>query len=115
MTSPPILTGEQLEQARRAALRARRARSALREAVGTGRTSIMQVLSSNDPAHKRMRVRDLLRSLPRVGPVRCSTIMDSVGIAPTKRVGGLTPRQQEALVELVGDDPMMLLASREDS
>lgn len=99
--SPPRLTDDQRARARDAALRARRDRAEVRRMMRTGGLSIAELLVSDIPAHRRMRVRDALTALPAVGPVRSSQMMSQIGIAPTRRVEGLSPRQRAELIALV--------------
>lgn len=101
--NPPVLTNEQREYARAVALRARRERADIRASLRDGRVSVLHVLESTTEAHQRMRVRDVVRSLPGVGPVRCAEILQSVGIASTKRIGGLTERQRARLMQELAD------------
>ena len=44
-----------------------------------------------------LRVRELLQSIPGMGPTRVARAMDELGIADAKRVGGLGARQREKL------------------
>jgi hypothetical protein len=44
-----------------------------------------------------MKVRDLIESVPKVGPVRGGKILKRVGCAPSKTVIGLSERQANAL------------------
>lgn len=99
--TPPVLTDEQREQARAAALRARTERSALRASLRNGSASVADVLESSHDAYRRMPVRDVLRSLPGIGPVRAAQIMQDVGIAATRRVGGLTSRQRADVIAVL--------------
>lgn len=99
--TPPVLTDDQRAKAREAALRARRDRAHVRHLMSTGHLGITDLLASDVPAHRRMRVRDALEALPSVGPVRSSKIMSQIGIAPTRRIQGLSPRQRQELAELV--------------
>ncbi|MEY2990102.1 MAG: hypothetical protein RLZZ163_1018 [Actinomycetota bacterium] len=99
--TPPVLTDEQREQARAAALRARTERSTLRALLRNGSASVADVLESTHDAYLRMPVRDVLRSLPGIGPVRAAQIMQDVGIAATRRVGGLSSRQRADVIALL--------------
>lgn len=54
-----------------------------------------------DEACASMRVADVLRSLPAIGPVKSSHYMRMVGVGPTWTVGMLTPRQRGALVHVL--------------
>jgi guanylate kinase len=48
-----------------------------------------------------MRVRELLMSIPNIGPNRADRLMERLGIARSKRVGGLGSRQREKLAEFL--------------
>ena len=96
--NPPALSNEQREYARRVAADARRERADVRASLREGRVTVIHVLESTIEAHQRMRVRDVVRSLPGIGPIRCNEILESAGIASTKRVGGLSEHQRERLL-----------------
>jgi ribosomal protein S13 len=49
------------------------------------------------PALAGMRVADALAALPGVGPRAVERILEACGIAPTRRLRGLGPRQRAAL------------------
>ncbi len=46
----------------------------------------------------KLRVRDLLQSMPGVGKVRAKEIMDRIGIADSRRLRGLGANQVQALL-----------------
>lgn len=96
--TPPLLTDEQRDEARAAALASRQEIAAIRRSVRQGVTSAKEILESPEGPHGRMRVRDLLCSVPGIGPTRCALIMETVGIAPTRRVRGLSARQRADLI-----------------
>lgn len=50
-----------------------------------------------------MRVLWLLEAVPGIGPVRAGRIMESVGIAHSRRIQGLGERQRTALIALLED------------
>ncbi|MBX3091446.1 MAG: guanylate kinase [Cryobacterium sp.] len=87
--------------ASRAAVAARRARAKVKDAVAQRRRSALDVLAtgwvSSSSAEARLRVRELLSSVPGIGPVRSSKILAELGISDSKRVGGLGRRQREAI------------------
>ena len=87
--------------ASRAAIAARRARAAVKNAVATRDRSAAEVLETawNTPgsAEAGLRVRELLTSVPTLGPTRVARVMDQLGIAESKRVGGLGIRQRAKL------------------
>lgn len=98
----PQLSSAQLESARAAATEARRARAALKERVRTGELTLSAALAeaSKDESLSRVKVVDLLRSLPRVGVTRSAEIMENLGIAPNRRIRGLGRHQVQRLEEL---------------
>ncbi|MFJ3382780.1 MULTISPECIES: guanylate kinase [unclassified Curtobacterium] len=93
--------------AARAAVAARRARAAVKAAVASGERSALDVAraawaedaTADTAAERSLRVRDLLTSLSGIGPARAETIMGTLRIAPSKRLGGLGSRQRAALSE----------------
>lgn len=97
--NPPTLTSEQRAHARDLAMHARRQRADVRASLRAGRVSVEEVLESESQAHQRMRVADVIRSVPGIGPIRCAEILESASISATKRVGGLTRLQRTRLVQ----------------
>lgn len=95
----PELTQEQLEAARTAATEARRARAALKVKIKTGQVSLHEALhmASSDDTLSRVKVVDLLRSVPRVGVTRSAEIMENLDIAANRRIRGLGRHQVERL------------------
>lgn len=89
--------------ASRAAVAARRARAVVKKAVATRERTAIDVLEAawaSPPAEAEagLRVRDLLLSIPGLGPTRVGKVMDELAIADSKRVGGLGTRQRVRLV-----------------
>ena len=81
-----------------AAVAARRARAAVKHAVATRERSALDVAetawSSPESAEASLRVRELLTSIPSLGPTRVARIMSDLSISDKKRVGGLGVRQR---------------------
>ena len=98
----PQLSTEQLESARAAATEARRARAQLKDQVKSGALTLSQALDKalEDDVLARVKVVDLLRALPRVGVTRSQEIMESLEIAPNRRIRGLGRHQVDRLKEL---------------
>ena len=94
----PHLSTEQLKSARAAATEARRARAQLKDQVKSGALTFPQ--AAKDEVLSRVKVVDLLRALPRVGVTRSQEIMESLGIAPNRRIRGLGRHQIDRLKEL---------------
>ncbi len=90
--------------AARAAVAARRGRAAVKQAVASRARRALDVAESGwagDPMapEATLRVRELLMSIPSLGPTRTDRVMRELGIAASKRVAGLGVRQRERLRE----------------
>ncbi|NEM90207.1 guanylate kinase [Galbitalea soli] len=87
--------------ASRAAVAARRARAAVKQSIATRNRSAREVAETAwaepDSPEAGLRVRELLGSIPGLGPTRVARIMGALGIADSKRTGGLGVRQRTAL------------------
>jgi guanylate kinase len=60
-----------------------------------------EIFDSSSAAAQRMRVIELLTSLPQMGPLRAESLMEKVGISRTRRIAGLGVRQRRELLTLV--------------
>ena len=99
MPTPPKLTPEQRAAALESAKLARRTRASVKEQVRTGELRLLQVieLAATNEAISKMRVSELLESIPGVGKVRATTILDRLGISGTRRIQGLGVLQLQKL------------------
>jgi guanylate kinase len=93
--------------ASRAAVEARRARAALKNAIAEGSTPALAVLDDGleqpDGVAGRMRVTDFLLSVPAIGRTKLARILEDLGISPSKRIGGLGHNQRVRLRNFVID------------
>jgi len=85
-----------------AAVAARRARAAVKASIAARERRALEVAEAawNGPAgapEATLRVRELLMSVPTLGPTRVERVMEQLGIAASKRVGGLGIRQRVKL------------------
>ena len=69
MGAPPNLTTQERRDALKAAVAARRSRAAFKEEIKVGKKSWKDAFSAQDESIKKMRVRELIESLPGVGGV----------------------------------------------
>lgn len=101
--SVPERTAEQRQAALERALVVRRERAALRLALKSSAVTGGEVLlaGSDRDDWASLRVRWLLESLPGIGPIRAESLMASLSIAPSRRVGALGVGQRHALVEAI--------------
>jgi len=85
----------------KAAVAARRARAAVKSAIASKSRTALDAAergwSDAASAEATLRVRDLLTSVPTLGPTRVARVMSQLGIAESKRVGGLGIRQRDRL------------------
>jgi guanylate kinase len=101
MGAPPKLTPEQRVEALAKASTARRRRADVKSQVKKGTITIKDVLAiaESDPAIARMRVSELLESVPGVGKIRAMAIMERTGISAPRRVQGLGIHQRSQLMK----------------
>jgi guanylate kinase len=93
--------------ASRAAIAARRARAAVKRDVAEGSRTALNVArtawSLPESPEARLLVRELLLSVPSLGPIRVETVMKELAIAERKRAGGLGTRQRDRLAAYLAD------------
>ncbi|MCQ2751947.1 MAG: integration host factor [Coriobacteriales bacterium] len=96
----PELTDAQRKDALKKAAQTRKKRAALKQDLKDGKKTVKQVLKkADDPIIARMKVKDLISSLPGWGKTKTEKLMEELGIAPDRRIKGLGSRQKEALLE----------------
>ena len=97
--SLPTLTPEQRADALLKAAAARVKRSEVKTRLKRGETTMADVIkdSATDDTIGKMKVTAVLQSMPGVGKVRASQIMERLDIAENRRIRGLGDRQRAAL------------------
>jgi S13-like H2TH domain len=96
----PTLTPEQRQQALAKAAEARKKRAELKGELKSGKKSLKDVLAkSDDDIVGKMKVTNVLESLPGVGKVRAQKIMEELDISASRRVRGLGAKQRQLLLE----------------
>ncbi|HWJ08588.1 MAG TPA: integration host factor, actinobacterial type [Nocardioides sp.] len=98
MALPP-LTPEQRQAALEKAAAARRERAEVKNRLKNSGASISEVLHQGqvNEVIGKMKVLDLLQSVPGLGKVRARQLMERLGIAESRRVRGLGTKQVAAL------------------
>ena len=101
MPLPPQLTPEERAAALLVAKLARQKRAALKLRLSKGEANLGQALQEAqvNEAIGKMRVAELLESLPGYGKIRAQALMERFNISPTRRIQGLGRHQREALLK----------------
>lgn len=96
----PELTPEQRADALAKAAEARRVRAQVKHSLkySQGRISDVIALGKRDDIIGKMKVVELLESVPGVGKVKAVKVMEEIGIATSRRVRGLGEHQASALI-----------------
>lgn len=100
MPITPELSKEQRAEALVKATAVRSARRAFKERLSLGEITLPEAIqiAKADEALAGIRMRDLLKCLPGMGPKRVAALMDDVGISHARRVRGLGTHQMEKLL-----------------
>ena len=99
MVKPPKKSIGELRAAGQKAIMARRQRAMLKNELKSGKISLLQVLETDDPIVIRMKIWDLLMSLPAFGETKARNLMDKCGISDARRIGGLGGQQKKQLLK----------------
>ena len=96
----PTLSPEQRAAALEKAAEIRKARAELKEKLKKGQTTLDAVLSraENDDVVGKLKVSAVLQSLPGIGKIRATQIMEKLKIADSRRLRGLGEQQRKALL-----------------
>ncbi|MFI1226055.1 MULTISPECIES: integration host factor, actinobacterial type [unclassified Streptomyces] len=96
----PALTAEARAEALKKAAAVRKERGDILAQLKGGKVALEDVLAREDAVVGKVFVRRLLESLPGIGKVRATQLLDDLDISESRRVQGLGPRQKERLLEL---------------
>ena len=101
MAKPPLLTPEQRSAALLKAKESRTKRSIMKSEIKNQKISVSAVLSlaQTDDAIAKMRVIELIESIPGVGKVRAQTLITKLEISPSRRIGGLGSHPRAKLIK----------------
>ena len=96
----PKLSPEDRSKALAKAQQIRSARMEARKQLKSGELDLAKVLNDTDnEVYAKMRVKYLLESLPQVGKITATKIMEEIGIDEARRIQGLGSRQKAQLLE----------------
>jgi hypothetical protein len=101
----PPLTPEQRQAALEKAAASRRERAEVKNRLKNSGASLVEVLreGATNEVIGKMRVVDLLQSMPGLGKVRARQVMERLQIAESRRVRGLGTKQVAALEREFGE------------
>lgn len=99
----PPMSDEQRTRALEKAAAARRQRAEIKALLKTGSLTLAEVfeLAETDDIVAGTKVYPLLASLPRMGKIKATRLMDELGIPENRKIRGLGSRQRENLLESV--------------
>ena len=100
MALPP-LTPEQRQAALEKAAASRRERAEVKNRLKHSGATLVEVVTEaqHNEVIAKMRVSELLQSMPGMGKVRARQVMEKLHISETRRVRGLGAKQVAALIE----------------
>jgi hypothetical protein len=99
MSNPPEISNEARRAALEKAANYRRERAAFKRDIAEGKRGWREAIESKSEAISRMRVKELLESMPGFGSIRAQAILERVGISTTRRIKGLGSTQRKKLEE----------------
>lgn len=101
----PTLTPEQRRAALEQAAAARRMRAEVKNRLKNSGASLAEVIQESraNQVVAKLKVKDMLKSMPGVGQVRAQEIMQRIGIADSRRLRGLGVNQVKALIAEFSD------------
>jgi len=94
----PTLSPEDRKAALAKAAEARRKRAELKAELKSGKRNLKDVLNKSDDTVGKMKVSNVLESLPGVGKVRARKLMEKLDISASRRIRGLGAKQRESLL-----------------
>jgi transposase len=93
------LSPEQRAAALEKAAEIRKKRAALKEQLKSGKTTLAAVLDqAEDEVVGKLKVSAVLQSMPGIGKIRATQIMERLKIADSRRLRGLGEQQRKALL-----------------
>ncbi len=104
MNQPPKLSLEQRRAALAKAAQARKVRSVFKSEIKDGSRNWQEAFEHPDAAIQKMRVKELLTSLPGFGEIRASLVMERAGISTTRRVQGVGKTQLDNLFRILKEE-----------
>ena len=89
---PPKISNRFRRKAGRKAVEARQERAEVKDQVTNGKLNFFDLFSDTRKSISRMKLVDLLQSVPGIGKVRAELILERTKISPSRRIGGVGHR-----------------------
>lgn len=101
MSRPPEMSIEDRRSALELSKQSRQLRAKYKILINTGEISFIDflIIAESNPILGRMRVSELLESLPGYGKIRVDALMKKSEISPTRRIQGLGKNQRASLLK----------------
>ncbi len=98
---PPALSESARAQALAKSIHSRQRRAVIKSRIRSGELSLNEILdlAQGEEVIARMRVRELLESMPGLGKIRAAALMEKLAISPARKIAGLGKHQRAALVK----------------
>ena len=90
---PPKLSKRFRRKAGKKAVAARQERAKIKSEIANGEINFFELFDNPSTAIARMKMVDLLQSVPGIGQIRAESIMDRAKISHSRRIGGVGHRQ----------------------
>lgn len=101
-SSAPERSLDQRMDALGKANRIRSFRARLKKDVKAGRVSALTLIAQPPEEIETMKVFDLVLATPKHGRVKTNKVLQQCRISPSKTIGGISDRQRDELIGLIG-------------
>ena len=99
MSKPPQLSSEERRAALLKATAARRVRAEFKQEIKNRKVRWFTAFDRTEDAIQKMRIKELLESIPSFGSTRAENILDQIGISHRRRLKGIGVRQKNELLK----------------
>ena len=106
---PPRLSRRSRRKAGEKAVRARQERAKVKEQIASGEIFFFDLFKDERKSIARMKLMDLIQSVPGIGQNRAEIIFERTKISPSRRIGGVGHRQ----IELLRQEFLLIKNSRQ--
>ena len=100
-SKPPALSESARAEALAKSIHSRQRRAVIKSRIRSGELSLNEILdlAQGEEVIARMRVRELLESMPGLGKIRAAALMEKLAISPSRKIAGLGKHQRAALIK----------------